>query len=71
MLYRTDTETYFGLNAVGVQIWRFLEKGSGDYSGLVQAIRDHFPDAPQDQVEPDVNEFLSELEQAGLVSPVQ
>lgn len=68
VLYCTQSETYFGLNPVGVEVWRFLEGDSGTLQQLVESVRATFPDAPATQVESDVSEFVEELEGAGLLA---
>ncbi|TVP55511.1 MAG: PqqD family protein [Gemmatimonadales bacterium] len=67
VLYCTDTEAYFGLNPVGVTIWRFLETGATEPEALLNAVHNAFPDAPAGDVRGDVMEFLDELREAGLV----
>ena len=67
VLYCTDSETYFGLNPVGVTIWRFLETGTPETEALLNSVHNAFPDAPEPDVRTDVMEFLDELREAELV----
>lgn len=68
VLYCTESEVYFGLNATGVHIWRFLAEAEGSLDELVRAIEQTFPDAPDGTVRADVEEFLAALEEAELVT---
>jgi len=67
VLYCTETEVYFGVNAVGVVIWNALAAAEATADDLVAAVCRSFPDAPASEVPADVEEFLAELHGAGLL----
>jgi hypothetical protein len=67
VLYCTESEIYFGVNAVGVVIWNALAAAEVASEDLVEAVCEAFPDAPASEVPADVEDFLAELHGAGLL----
>ncbi len=69
VLYCTRSEVYFGVNPVGAVIWRALQdaEGSGGTDSLIAAVTEAFPDAPEAEVPTDVEDFLRDLSEAGLL----
>ena len=66
VLYCVESEIYFGLNAVGLRIWSFMEQTGGTLEELVLHIQSEFPGVPPDAIRNDVLEFLDELDTATL-----
>ncbi len=66
VLLHTAHEVYYGLNAVGVEVWQLLPD-SDDLAGLCTQLGRHYPDVPPDQLRADVVELLDALRAAGLV----
>jgi hypothetical protein len=65
VLLNVETGIYFGLDAIGCQIWKFVEQGAGQ-DEIVQHLLQEYEVEPQDLRE-DVAEFLTMLQQKGLV----
>ena len=63
-----DMQRIFTLNAVGGQVWKRLD-GKLSLEKVAQAIFDRF-DADREQVEEDVQAFVSHLVEAGLAVEV-
>jgi hypothetical protein len=65
VLLGLDSESYFGLDAVGTRIWRLVESRPtvGD---LVEILLEEY-DVDREVLENDVDELLSRLVDAGLV----
>jgi hypothetical protein len=59
------SENYFGLNAVGTQLWESLEEPR-TIDDLVTTIREEF-DVSEEQSRKDVESFVDDLEAADLV----
>jgi predicted aldo/keto reductase-like oxidoreductase len=64
-----DKAVYFGLEGVGAQIWQALEEPRS-VEELCKLIVDGFEVDPE-QCQSDVLKFLHNMQQAGLVEPVQ
>jgi hypothetical protein len=56
---------YFGLNELGAYIWQALSEPR-TVSEICKALLDHF-DVDDERCRTDVSEFLTKLEQAGLI----
>jgi hypothetical protein len=69
VLFSQEDEVYFGLNAVGAQVWELLPPKSASLSELCAAVGAHYPDVAPDVIQADVCALLSELESNGLVIP--
>lgn len=68
VLVDLNSETYFGLNRVGSQIWTGLE-ARRSLDEIVAAIVDQF-EVSAEQAAADASLLLKELERAGLVHRV-
>lgn len=62
------SSTYFGLDDIGVRIWKLLQDGSGLPAVRQQLLAEYEVDAGQ--LEQDINEFVRQLCEAGLASAV-
>jgi len=71
VLFCSRTETYFGLNEVGVAIWERLpgaeEAESRELDSLLDTLQEVYPGVARDALASDVQEFLQALEQSELV----
>lgn len=65
VLYHTDTERYFSLNALGAEIWRTLSQPSSP-EALVERIVSEY-EVELEVAEKDVEDLLIDLEKADLV----
>lgn len=61
VLYCTRTEVYFGLNEVGVAVWKGLPPVHDEVETLVVTLRARFPEATEATIRADVIEFLDQL----------
>ncbi len=66
VLLDMQSESYFGLDEVGTRIWQLLQE-KDDLQAVFDAILGEY-DVEADQLERDLKELLSGLEEAGLVS---
>lgn len=66
VLLDMQSESYFGLDEVGTRIWQLLQE-KDDLQAVFDAILGEY-DVEADQLESDLKELLSGLEEAGLVS---
>ena len=67
ILLSTEEEVYFGLNEVGAQIWKGLERQE-ELVAICRSLRERYPDVDEDRIESDVMDLLQELHREGLVS---
>ncbi len=67
VLFSSDSEVYFGLNAVGARVWELLPPASDTVAQLVEALGSHYPDVDPATIQADVSELLENLERQGLV----
>jgi hypothetical protein len=66
VLFAPHSETYFGLNAVGVAIWEALPPVTATLDELCARIGRLYPDAPAATIRGDVVELLEQLMADGL-----
>ena len=71
ILFCTETETYFSLNPVGVQVWRLLPPECSTEAEIVSRLRRDHPEIPAETIESDVRELLAELVKHRLVEVLQ
>jgi len=64
-----DLASIYSLNSVASAIWQALQRPSGK-DEIVNAVEREFAQA-REQIEVDVNNFLGEMQSAGLVEPVE
>ncbi len=61
-----DSESYFGLDSVGLRIWQLLEQ-HGHVEGVVgQMLADY--DVPEEQLRQDINDLLAQLVEVDMAS---
>ena len=65
ILFDTDSGDAFGLNPIGVHIWKRLD-GNHSVNDILQDLQEGFEDVPY-EVEGDLQEFIEDLVQRGLV----
>ena len=61
-----ESESYFGLNAIGTRIWQLL-KEEKDISTITDTMMNEY-DVEPDQLKTDINNLLNELLKSGLVN---
>jgi SynChlorMet cassette protein ScmD len=64
ILFDPDTGDAFGLNPIGVQIWKRLD-GNHSVEDILKDLREGFEDVPH-EAESDLQEFIEDLVQRGL-----
>jgi hypothetical protein len=69
VLFSSEEELYFGLNHVGVAIWRLLPPASQSFDDLCTALGALYPDATRDTLATDAAALLDELRRERLVVP--
>jgi Coenzyme PQQ synthesis protein D (PqqD) len=65
VLLHLDTANYHGVNGIGAAIWELSEDGPS-YGTLLARLRGKLEDPPADLTS-DVEEFLSDLAERGLI----
>jgi hypothetical protein len=69
VLLNVDAGIYFGINAIGTEIWNALGRGDSE-SAIVDHLAEEY-DVEPGQLRTDVAEFLSALESRGLIRVVE
>ena len=69
VLFSTGAELYFGLNHVGVAIWRLLPPASRSFDDLCAALGALYPEAAREVLATDAAALLDELQRERLVLP--
>lgn len=64
VLFSTDTEIYYSLNAVGALIWTLLPRSIDE---LCLAVQEQHADVPRARIEDDVVALLKALEASSLI----
>src|SRR5690349_1474867 len=67
ILFSTETEVYFSLNAIGVQVWRLLPPECRHVDEVVARIHDDYPEVSRETISSDVRLLLEDLDGQGLV----
>ena len=67
VLFSTETEVYFGVGSVGARIWELLPPASKTIDELVAVLAAQYRDVSASQIRSDVEAFLHELLENGLV----
>ena len=67
VLFRAISETYFGLNAVGAQVWALLPPANRTAEEVCAELCSRYPDVPPQQIGSDVMSLLAALREAELV----
>jgi hypothetical protein len=66
LLFNPDTNSVKVLNTSGLFIWK-LCRAKQTQSSLISAIKDQFQDVPEQQVEADVRNFLTQMTESGFL----
>lgn len=69
LLFNPDTNQVRVLNTTGLFIWKQCD-GSRDLDQIARALQESFEDAPSDQVNQDVREFVEEMVASGFIGTV-
>ena len=67
VLFSSDSEVYFGLNAVGARVWELLPPARETVAEVVSELAAQYPDVDRSVIEADVAELLGDLQRQGLV----
>lgn len=67
VLFSSDSEVYFGLNAVGARVWELLPPTRETITEVVNELMAAYPGVERGVIEADVSELLTELQRQGLV----
>jgi hypothetical protein len=67
VLLSTTDEVYFGVNPVGARIWSLLPPISRTFGELCAALQRQYPEAGEDRIRQDAQDFLQALIASGLV----
>jgi hypothetical protein len=70
VLFSTETEVYFGVDAVGAHIWELLPPATRTVEEMVSKLAATYHDVAASTIRTDVEQFLAELLTNGLVAPV-
>jgi hypothetical protein len=68
VLYLPETEHYFGLSPVAVQVWQLLP-AAPTIGALCARLAELYDGVPMDVLRADVSELLAELERMQLATP--
>lgn len=69
ILLHTEQEIYFGLNAVGVEVWNLLPPACASLDEVCEALARRYPEVPGEVLRSDVAELLDALAEQRLVIP--
>ena len=67
VLFSPRTETYFGLNEVGVAVWALLPPVASSLDELCERLLTQYPEVPLETLRQDVSDLLDGLLKEGLV----
>jgi hypothetical protein len=71
VLFSTEEEVYFGLNAVGARVWELLPPVTSTLDELCATIAAQYSDVDPSVIRADVTELIAELQSHRLVIPQQ
>lgn len=66
LLFNPDTNRIRVLNSTGAFVWNLCD-GTRDLPAIVQAVKDGFEGAPEDEVEQHVRQFVEEMVGTGFI----
>ena len=69
VLFSSESEVYYGLNAVGARVWELLPPAAETFAQVVAQIAAHYPEVEPDVIAADIGELLADLQRQGLVVP--
>lgn len=64
VLFSTETEVYYSMNALGAFIWTLLPRSIDD---LCAAVEEQYPDVAKERIHADVVDLLKDLEASALI----
>ncbi len=67
VLLHTESEVYFGLNDVGLQVWDLLPPRCKELAQICAALSLRYPEIEPAQLRNDVSELLQQMMNEGLV----
>lgn len=67
VIMRLSDGDFFALSETSAAIWRLID-GKRDRVALLAALRDHYPHAEPAEMERDLDEFLTQLTETGLLA---
>jgi len=70
MLFSADTNALLVINPIGLLIWRFIKAHPRTRLEIINHLLDSCDDVPLDQVDVDVDKYISELHAKGFVGEV-
>lgn len=70
LIFSTQLEVYFSVNAVGARVWNMLPPVTETLDALVSSLAQEYSDVTADVIRADVEELLEEFMTQGLVEPV-
>jgi hypothetical protein len=68
VLLSTSDEVYYGLNAVGAQVWERLPPVLVTFDELCASLAQLYPDVAVGTIQADLRELLDDLDAHGLVT---
>jgi len=66
VLFSPETEVYYGLNEVAALVWEILSREPVTVDALCSAVHESFPEVPRNQINGDVVDLVTELQNNGL-----
>jgi len=70
ILFNADTNALQIINPIGLLIWKFIQVHPRNRADIVNHLKEVCEDVPTDQVEEDVDNFVSELQGKGFIGEV-
>lgn len=70
ILFNADTNALLVINPIGLVIWKFIKVHPRTLTDIVRHLEETCEDAPLDQVEADVEKFVTDLQSKGFVGEV-
>lgn len=68
VLLHLSKQTYFELNKTGTRLWQHAdEEGTVTVAELAHALKESHGDMPRSQIRTDVESFVRDMTQAGLL----
>ena len=66
VLFATESEVYFGLNATGACVWELLPPARNTVEEVCAELQKRFPEVPSEVIRADLEELLDQLVSNGL-----
>jgi hypothetical protein len=71
VLFSTDEEVYFGVNAVGARIWQLLPPATSTFEQLCAELAKQYNDVDVSRIRADARKYIDELIASGLALPAE